>query len=160
MQPWWESLAPREKMIVAMGGFMLALFLFYELVVAPIHHAFINARATVAQDQSLLAWMKSAAGQISQLQGTGVNATAVSAETLLTTTEESIHSSKIAGEMTSVTQNSNSTVDVKFSRVEFDGLTQWLIDLRQHYGIQAKQVVVTRINGQGMVQADVTLETG
>lgn len=160
MQQWWESLAEREKRIVLVGGIVVAVFLFYMLIVAPIHHALINMRTTVGQNQQLLAWMQNASEQVNRLRGSGVNAKVVDAQALLTTVDQSARSSPVSHAVSVVTQNSNNTVDVKFSSVSFDGLTQWLVDLRERYGIQAKQVALTRVNDRGVVQGSVTLETG
>ncbi|NNM60332.1 MAG: type II secretion system protein M [Legionellales bacterium] len=160
MQPWWDSLAEREKRLVLIGGLVVGIFLFCMLVVAPIHHALTSMRTTVAQDKELLLWMDSASQQIKQLQGAGINAKPVNAQMLLTTVDQSARSGPISHNVTSLTQNSNNTVDVKFNSVDFDGLTEWLVNLRERYGIQAKQISVARVNDRGSVQASVTLETG
>lgn len=158
MQQWWENLAPREKNIVLIGGIFLGMFIFYQFIVSPIHNGLINMRTTVTQDQQLLAWVQTTSQKITALQGGNVNGKLVGTEALLTTTDQSVRSSLIASALTSIQQNTNNTVDVKFSAVAFDALTQWMINIRLQYGIQSKQVLITRVNDQGMVQASITLE--
>ncbi|MFN7097783.1 MAG: type II secretion system protein GspM [Gammaproteobacteria bacterium] len=158
MQQWWENLAAREKKIVLIGGIFLGIFIFYQFIISPIHHGLQNTRITVQQDQELLQWMQATAQQITSLKGGSVSGQLVGTEALLTTTDQSVRNSPITNNLSSIQQNSNNTIDVKFSSVSFDALAQWMITLRQQYGIQAKQVLITRINNQGIVQASITLE--
>lgn len=160
MRQWWESLAKREQQIILLGGLIVIVFIIYQFIIMPIHNGLNNMRATVQQDQQLLQWMHTTSQKITALQGGSVSGKQVGSETILTTIAQSVHSSPIASNLTSIQQNANNTVDVKFSSVSFDALTQWLADIRQHYGIQAKQVLITRINDHGMVQASITLQAG
>ncbi|MBY0545451.1 MAG: type II secretion system protein M [Gammaproteobacteria bacterium] len=160
MQQWWETLALREKRIVLIGGVLLVFFVLYELVLMPIHHGLMNMQSAVQQDQALLDWMNRTSAEIKQLQGTSVNGQLVGTQALLTTTDQSVRNSAIAHNLTSIQQNNNNTVDVKFDRVSFDALTQWMVSLRELYGIEAKQVLISRLDNQGTVQAAITLEAG
>lgn len=158
MQQWWDNLALREKRIVIIGSILLGIFVIYQFIITPVHNGLNNMRKTVQQDQQLLQWMHNTSQKITALQGGSVNSKLIGTEALLTTIDQSVRSSAIATNLTSIQQNANNTVDVKFSSVSFDELTKWMIDIRQQYGIQAKQVLITRINNQGLVQASVTLE--
>lgn len=160
MQQWWNTLALREKRIVLIGGVLLAFFVLYEFIFMPIHHGLANMQTAVQQDQALLDWMNQTALQIKRLKGTSVNGQLVGTQALLTTTDQSVRNSAIAHNLTSIQQNNNNTVDVKFDRVSFDALTHWMITLRESYGIEAKQVLISRIDEQGTVQAAITLEPG
>jgi general secretion pathway protein M len=160
MQQWWGNLAQREKRILLIGGLILGIFVIYQFIITPIHNGLKNMRTTVQQDQQLLAWMHTTSQKIAALQGGSVSGKLVGTEALLTTIDQSVRSSPIASNLTSIQQNTNNTVDVKFSSISFDALTQWMTDIRQTYGIEAKQVLITRLNNQGLVQASITLEAG
>lgn len=158
MKAWWENLAQREKILVAGGGTILALLILYQFIIAPIHHGLANSRNTLAADQELLGWMQTASQKIIALQSQGTLGQFVGSEALLTTTQQSVHASAIGSSVTSIQQNTNNTVEVKFNKVAFDALTQWQIDLRKQFGIQAKQLLISRVSNNGIVQADLTLE--
>jgi general secretion pathway protein M len=159
MKAWWGNLAQREKILVGSGGAVLIVLIVYQFIIAPIHHGLTNLRNSVITDQELVAWMQTASQKIQALQSQGSAGQLVNPAALLSTTQQSVHASPIGGSLTSLQQNANNTVEVKFNKVSFDNLTQWQIDLRQRYGIQAKQLLISRVSNNGIVQADLMLET-
>ena len=158
IQQWWHNLAVREQRIVAISGTVLGLVLCYQLIISPIHRGLANMRTTVKQDQELSLWMKDTAAAIQQQQNGSISGSMIGSETLLTTTAQSVKNSPISSNLSSIEQNANNTLDVKFAQVSFDALTQWLVVIRQQYGIQTKQLSINRLNDQGLVQANLVLE--
>jgi general secretion pathway protein M len=145
MKEKWDSLQPRERIMVSIAGGVLCLFLLYQFLFAPIHHGLSSLRTTVVQDQELLTWMHMTANKIQQLQKNSAPQRPIMAGTLLSKIDDSIRKSTIAGNVSVLQQGNNNTVEAKFNKVSFDELTQWMINLRQEYGVDIQQVTVSKL---------------
>ncbi len=153
----WESLQPRERVIISVAGVLLLLVIVYQFLFSPIHHGLSRLHTTVTENQQLLTWMANTQQHIHTLSKSSTSAQRVEQSSLLSTVDESVHESPIAAHVTALQQGTNQAVVIKFNNVNFDALTTWLISLRKEYNIEAKQVVITQISHDGEVQASIDL---
>ncbi len=161
MRARWNALAERERRMLVAGSAILVLLLGWALIWHPLALARERLAADVASDRDALAWMRAAQQQAS---APGADADHASADrqgkSLLALTDASARSAGLASALKRVEPVGTHSVRVNFEAANFDALIGWIESLSRDYGVQATDFSADRAEGNGMVNARVTLEDG
>jgi len=148
--------AKRERMVLGGGGVILALFILYAGLVNPYINHRHNLRAQISQLQTLLAWMRPAAGKLEAIHGPQYGN--LPGGSLLSAVNNSVTGAGLGNSLQQAQQASDGSVRAQFSNADFDSLVRWLNTLNKNYGVVAAEVSVTRGTGPGQVNVNLKLQ--
>lgn len=152
MKDWFETLRPRERVVIVLGGAVAVLILAWSFAWTPLRSANLNLDAAVAEKYGLLA-------DVSRLQpsGTPPGPAAASAESLVLIVDQTHRAHGLGGTLSRNQPDGENGIQVAFQRVPFAQLVSWLGALRQGHGIA---VVTANLDGTqqpGLVNASLVL---
>lgn len=152
MKDWFETLQPRERVVIVLGGAIAVLVLVWSFAWMPLRSANLNLDATLAEKHSLLA-------DVSRLQpsGTPPGPAVTSAESLVLIVDQTHRAHGLGGTLSRNQPDGENGIRVAFQRVPFAQLVSWLGALRQGHGIV---VVTANLDGTqqpGLVNATLVL---
>ena len=146
IQKYWRELQPRERLVLGWGGLLVALILFYALILQPWHRAISSMESALPNLRGNLVWMR----QQAELIESGVGLSNKSNRTeggqsLLSVLEKTAKDSKVQGAIVQVTPGqSGREVRVVLEDVNFNQWVRWVDILFQQYDVRTKQVSAER----------------
>lgn len=159
MKEWWIHLSAREKQTLSFGGIVGFILLSYFLLWSPLENKVTRLREQIQKDQQLLIWMKAADKNIKAIQKNAVSSFPKPSASLLSSVQNQINQSPIAGQLTQLRQAENDQVQLSFKQVHFDKLIVWLSDAWKEQGLIVAHITITPGSTPGMVSAELTLES-
>ena len=153
---WLKSQPPRERMALTAGAIALALLLVYTVALRPLVNSKTSLEAHVAQQQTLLAWMRPVAAQLQSLRAQQP-ASLPAGQSLLALVDKSASDAGFGTSLKQVQAAPDGSIKVQLQAVGFDNLVRWLGSLRQQYGINVNEITAQRGAGPGSVDATLTL---
>lgn len=153
---WWQGLASRERQIVAAGGAVLLLFIFYMLLWAPMQRALTRLRVAVPQDTVKLAQMRAQATQIQQLRAR--MPAAAQRGNIMSTLEQSAGTRGLRQSISRMEPDGTTGARLTMDEVSFDALIGWIAEL-QGQGIRLENATIQKRPNPGMVNARIVLRT-
>jgi general secretion pathway protein M len=163
VKEWWNTLATREKQVVAAGGTLLTVFIVYAGIWSPYVGRVSAMRGRIESEQKVLRWMQSADSEISMIekQSPGTTGKPVSPVVLLSLLQKQIDAAGLGQNLTQLKQSSNASIEIHFQKVGFDKLSGLLIDAAKRYNVSVVQMSAAADNGTpGVVNADLILKSG
>lgn len=159
LKEWWSNLAQREKQMVAIGGTLLGLFLFYQLIWSPCLNYIDGLRNKIKTGQTLLVWMQGADKEIARVQSQSKGEKkAVSPVVLLSSLQREIAKSALDQQLTQMKQAANDTIALQFQKVAFDKLVTLLTDIAKAEPVSIAQMSVIGDKTPGIVNAEIMLK--
>lgn len=159
MKDWFDKLEPKERMMLAVGGVVLVLFLIYALVLAPIRSGYHALEQGVAEQRDTLAWMQGSAQTIQRLRSSsGTAAQGLGGRSLLAVTDSTARAGGLGDALKRVEPEGSNSVRVWLDGAPFDVLVRWLGTLSTRHGVDANSVTLERSEVAGRVNARMTLE--
>jgi len=157
VKQWFLSLAPRERLIVGLGGGVVVLILLYVLLVEPFVQGIAEREQRIAQLEEDLAWMVDAASEVVALRETGATTDEIDSDQPVYLAIDDAVSAAGLPQPDELAPDGSDTARVEFDEVAFDRLMEVIADLESQSGI-----VVTRARFErqeaGIVTARLTLE--
>lgn len=154
-QTYWRGLAPRERLMLSVGGVLLGIVLLYSLLWAPLQRDLNRLRAEVPRGQQQLQWMRSQAGRVQQLRAA---APAVAqGGSLMSFVEQSSKAYNIRANIQPEGQNA---VRVGVDGVGFNSLAEWLANLQKQGGVRIENATLEPQPTSGVVNARLLLRAG
>ncbi len=156
---WWNRLQPRERRMVAFGAVACVLLLGWAFVWHPLARARADLHARVERQREDVAWMRSVAGQASELHAQGAHGHAErQGKSLLALADVTARAAGLSGALKRVEPTGGNSVRVNFEVASFDMLADWLTQLTRDYGVRVTDFSTDKVEGLGLVNARVTLE--
>lgn len=156
MRDWFDSLAPRERLFVATGGILVALVIFWAIVLAPLSSKVRQLSERVESKKSTLAWMSAAAAEIAS-----AGAVAASAgnpdQSLVVVIDRTARQSGLGQTITRNQPVGDDGIRVRMEGAGFDTVTQWLGQLQTAHGLSLEAATFERGPVNGTVTASITL---
>jgi len=153
---WLESQPPRERLALTVGAIALALLLLYTAVLRPFVNSKAALEAHIAQQQTLLAWMRPVAAQLQSLRAQQP-ASLPTGQSLLALVDKSAGDAGFGTSLKQVQAAPDGSIKVQLQAVGFDNLVRWLGNLHQQYGINVNEMTAQRGAGPGSVDATLIL---
>ena len=159
LKEWWNNLAPREQMIVALGSTIVGVFIFYLIIWAPYLNRIDLMRKHIQTEQKTLAWMQAANAKIIKLEEQAKNRNAViTPVVLLGLLQKQINQAGLESHLTNLKQASSDSLELHFQKIEFDKLMQLLEKIVKEQNVTVAQFSATAENAPGIVNADMVLK--
>lgn len=158
LRNYYQQLAPRERILVAWGGAVLAILLFYAIVWHPIVGYRDDMAQSLKEQQDLLSWMRQSSAEVKQLGG-GPRGVATG-ESLLSVADRTARMNKLADALKRVEPEGENRVRVSLEQAAFDDLVTWLERIQTENRIRVDTASIDKENAPGRVTARLVLEGG
>ncbi|MGD8379320.1 MAG: type II secretion system protein M [Gammaproteobacteria bacterium] len=159
VRQWFQSISPREQLLVLAAAAALTLMLAWFGAIAPYLHWHDGLEQRVAQKRELVAWMQESATRIRALEGTGT-APVHAGGSLFANVNLAAQNAGLAGSMKRISPEGDTSVRVRMEGASFDSLIRWLADLDRGYGVSVDSISIDRAEQDGTVNASITLKGG
>jgi len=156
MRDWFDSLAPRERLIVAAGGALVVLVLFWAIVLAPLSLKVSQLSDRVEAKRSTLAWMSAAAAEIAAAGEVAAGAGDPD-QSLVVVIDRTARQSGLGQTITRNQPVGEDGIRVRMEGAGFDTVTRWLSQLQTAHGLSLEAATFERGSVNGTVTASITL---
>ncbi len=152
MKDWFDTLQPRERIVLLAGGAVGALILAWSLAWSPLRNATLDLDARVAEKHGILADAR-------RLQATGAPPVPSEApgESLVLVVDRTHRAHGLGGALSRNQPDGEDGIRVTFQRVPFAQLVSWLGALRQGHGIVVISANLDGTQQPGLVNASLVL---
>lgn len=158
MKAWYNTLQPRERLIVILTACMLLLLMLYLIIWSPVASRLDTARNSVSADRSLLVWLQKSGAEVRQLRGRGGNARSQLSGrniSLINAVENSARQAGIRKAITHLEPKGDTGITVQIKGANFDQLIRWQGTMQQQYATQVTQMTVKPTKQPGLVDANI-----
>jgi type II secretory pathway component PulM len=157
LKNWFFSLQTRERLMVTAGAVIAVVAAIYVLGLAPFYTAIGERAERVARKEGDLAWMRSAAGEMTVLNATSAVRAAPGAESLVVLIDRAARECGLGAALTGQTPNGADAIRVRLESAEFDKLMVCLGNLQQVHAISVESATIDRTATPGLVNASLVL---
>ncbi len=140
LQSWWRGISAREQRLVAVGGSVLLIGLFYWAIWQPVANRIAEREQQVVNQQQTLAWLKEKGQEVLAMQG-GQGRQIDTGGTLDGVVNRTAFNQKIK---IARLQPQGQDLQVWIDTVPFDDLLIWLATLSDQYGVQVQIIELAR----------------
>ena len=155
MSAWWDSLQPRERMILGAGGVIAALILIWQFAWQPLTGGREQLRTEIAAKERLLSDV-ARAGTADASGATPVAA----GQSMFVLIDQTAQAAGLGSSLTRARPDGPNAIDVTFSSAPFDNLLSWLITLNQSSGVYVDGASINSARQQGLVSGQLRLQRG
>lgn len=157
MRAWFNALTAREQLAIAAGGVIGGALLLYVVLIEPVADRFHAQRDRVQALEEDLAWMRQAAGELGELQNTGLaNTSDDDDKAPYLAVDDALRSAGLPQPAT-LEPAGTAGARLEFEEVAFDPLMSVLARLRRQSGLHVTRAQLTS-TAPGMVRARLTLQ--
>lgn len=151
-----DKLNDRERRMVYASALVVAVFIPYQLIWAPLMNTVEDKRERVAKQQADLIWMQSKVAEVRALSRASNN-TAGSQQSIYGTIERTARQ-QFQGDIR-VQQEGREGIRVQIDNISFDELMNWLDTLSYEHQVFVKDFKVENEKEAGRVRASILLES-
>lgn len=157
LKDWFDTLKPRERMIVLGGAVLVLLTAIYVLALGPFYSA-IEARADrVERKEADLAWLRSVAPEMQALGASAPVSAGPSNESLVVLVDRTAREAGLGTALTGQTPNGETGIRVRMEGAAFDLVMTWLGNLQLNQAITVESAQFDRTGTPGQVNASIVL---
>ncbi len=156
MRDWFDSLAPRERVLVSAGAVVVALVLFWAIVLAPLSSKVRQLSDRVESKKATLAWMSEASAEIGAAGAVAAGAGDPD-QSLVVVIDRTARQSGLGEAITRNQPVGEDGIRVRMEGAGFDTVTQWLSQLQTTHGLSLEAATFERGAVNGTVIASITL---
>ncbi len=158
MKDWFDSLEPRERILVAGTGVLLILVIFYVAIIEPLYKGAAEREYRIEQKRADLVAMQQIEAELEQRAGDGGNTQRGQAGSLVVLVNRTANEFDLASPRSQ--PSGQNSIRVTFRGQRFDRLIAWLATLEQRHGLTIDAATFDRDSAKGIVNATLTLERG
>jgi len=158
MKAWLASLDPRERLMVYAAAGVLAVLLFYVVLLHPFYSSYDKLRDGVEQRRATLQWMQESAVKVRQLKGANPAAQGMAGRSLLSVTDGSARTAGLGDALKRVEPDGSTGVRVWLEGAPFDSVIGWLRVMSSSYGVDVDSASIERTSTPGRVNARLSLQ--
>ena len=160
MKDWFESLQARERIFVAVGGFVVAVALIYGLAWAPLNEKQALLKSDVENWQRSLSQLRPLRAALSNGNRALPVGNSGGQMSPIIIVDQTLRSRGLERYRQRSQPTASNGIRVEFENVAFDELVLWLGDLSDQYAmhVQAGSFGKTSQVGPGRINATLTLE--
>jgi general secretion pathway protein M len=153
----FNTLQPRERIIVLGGAILVLVTAVYVLGLAPLYAAVSSQAKRVEQKEGDLAWMRSVAGEVAMLSASAPSRPGPSNESLVVLIDRAARECGLASSLTGQTPNGEHGIRVRLEGAEFDKILVCLGTLQQVHAVDVESATIDRTGKPGLVNANLVL---
>ena len=156
LQEWFRSLAPRERLLVSVGGIVVAITILYLGIWEPLSKAHSKREQDLAASQGLAQRLEAIAVVVQKSQSSG-GAMINTGASLLSTVDQVSKAGTLGKPLTRIQPEGDHEVKVWIDGVSFEALVRWISELEGRYGISVQTADLDRDTLPGQVNARLSL---
>ncbi len=164
MKQYWQQLKPRERMLVMIGGGVLAVLILYLAVLEPLTIKVDELTLKIEKQKALVSTLKTMSKEVVALRGSGGASGSVSSkrqgQSLLVLVDRTSKQDKLGKSITRIEPDGTARVRVWLESAAFDDLTKWLAKLETKYNIIIETAVIDKTQTIGRVNVRVVFVEG
>lgn len=156
---WYDTLQPREQVMVSFTAVIVAITLFFLVIWEPV----VNYKSDQLEIQKTRTdnylWMQEAAAEVKSLKASGTSRKARDTSQPVSLLVE--RSATVAGLkqfISKIETDANKKVRASLDGVAFNQLLIWLNNLEMNYSIEASSASIDKTEKPGLVDARLTFE--
>lgn len=153
----FNSLKPRERVVIIAGAILVLVVGVYVLALAPLYDAVAAQAKRVAQKEGDLAWMRSVAGEVAALSAAAPVRPGSSNESMVVLIDRAARECGISSSLTGQTPTGERGIRVRLEEAEFDKLMVCLGTLQQVHSVDVESATIDRTGKPGLVNANLVL---
>lgn len=159
MKRWFESLAPRERVMVSLAAVVVVLAVFYSAVWGPLNKGVSRLSQQVQQQQQLAAWLNETAPRIRALRSAAHQRSPEDLnQALLTVIDKTSKAAGLGDRVKRIQPQGNESVQVWVEHVSFNDMLDWLYRLQNRYGVDIQSLSVEPGGQTGQVHGHMRLK--
>lgn len=152
MKEWFESLAPRERIILLVGGLLLVPILLWAMLWEPMKSSLNTLHTDVRNDRELLSWMQQSSQIILAKKSSGEQ-TKNKHVSLINAIESTARQGGLRKSITSLDPQGDKKINLRIQDAVFNDLVVWQGRLEREFSIHAVQLNITPTSKPGRVNA-------
>lgn len=153
MRSWWESLQPRERLILGAGGIVAIIIIGWKFALEPLGSGREQLRTQVAGKEQLLVDVLRAGA----LDGAQADSGVPGQQSLYVLIDSTARAGGLGSALTRARPDGSNAINVTFSNASFDSLVAWLVTLNQNSGIYVDGASINTARQQGLVSGQLLL---
>ncbi|PTU31929.1 hypothetical protein CJD38_04390 [Stenotrophobium rhamnosiphilum] len=157
LQDWFRTLAPRERLLVSVGGVVIAITILYLGIWEPLSKAHDKRETDLAASQALAQRLEVIASTVQKAQANGGGPVINNGASLLSTVDQASKSGTLGKPLSRIQPEGDSEVKVWVDAVNFEALVRWISELESRNGISIKTADVEKSTLPGTVNARLSL---
>jgi len=157
MREWFDQLAPRERLLVAVAAALLVVALIVLLGIRPIVNQSKRGHELVADKRELLAELRDVAARFGPQRGDTQTVGAGGDQSMVLVIDQTTRSAGLAQFLKRNQPDGTSSIRLRFENAPFDMLISWLSGLQQQYGVSVASANIDVAAEPGRVNCNLTL---
>ncbi|WP_405238713.1 type II secretion system protein GspM [Lentisalinibacter orientalis] len=157
MKDWFQGLAPREQMLVALAGVLTVVVVIYLGVWLPLDRANSRLENQVESQRELVTDLRQLRGRLPS-PSAGGTASAPGGQSLVVVVDSTVRQRGLGTALKRSRPLDGDSIQVSFENVAFDALVEWLGQLGSQHGIDIGAASFSNRAEPGRVDATLTLE--
>ncbi len=153
MKDWFESLAPRERLIVIAGGLLLVPILLWAIAWEPLATKVETLQTDVKNNHNLLVMMQQASTQLDQTNNNSDNDKQNSHISLINAVESTARQAGLRKSISNLDPQSDDKINLRMKDAVFDNLIVWQGRLEKEFSIRTTQLNISPTGKSGLVNA-------
>jgi general secretion pathway protein M len=158
VKDWFQSLAPREQVLISIGGGLLIILLIVVLGIRPVLSKASRGQELISQKQSLLTELSQVAERIGPQNGGAPTANLAGGQSLVVVVDRTTRERGLAANLKRNQPDGDSSIRLRFENASFDTLMVWLGQLQNQYGLSITSANIDVSAVTGRVNCNLTLE--
>lgn len=157
LQEWFRGLAPRERLLVSVGGVVVAITILYLGIWEPLNKAHSKREADLAAAQVLAQRLEVIAATVQGSRAGGGAPVIDSGASLLSAVDQASKGGTLGKPLSRIQPEGDSEVKVWIDGVNFEALIRWISELEGRYGISIRTADIDKDTLPGQVNARLSL---
>lgn len=158
MKAWFEGLAPREQILVALAAVLTVIVLVYLAVWLPLDRANARLEARVESQRELVTELRQLRGRVSAPTAGGQTSAGGAGQSLVVVVDSTVRQRGLGTTLKRSQPLDGDSIRVTFENAAFDALVEWLGQLASQHGIEIGTASFSSRTEAGRVDATLTLE--
>lgn len=154
---WYLQLAPRERVLTALGAAAVLATLLFLALWEPLAKAHLNNAEALDAARAIASRLETAAATVKKAHQGGRGAALNRNLSLLSAVDQAAKSGTLGAAPSRLQPEGDREVKVWLDDVAFDRLLRWLNELETRYGVVAQSAEIERESGPGLVNARLSL---
>lgn len=156
-QEWFRSLAPRERLLVGVGGIVVAITILYLGIWEPLSKAHTKRAGDLAAAQTLAQRLEVIGATVQSARANGSAPVMNNGASLLSTIDQASKSGALGQPLSRIQPEGENEVKVWIEAVSFEALVRWMNELESRYGVSIKSADIEKNTLPGQVNARLSL---
>jgi general secretion pathway protein M len=156
LRAWFEQLAPRERLLVAVAGGVIVLAVIIMAGVRPVMSQSKRGHELVEDKRELLAELREVAARLGPQRGAAAAARG-STQSLVLVIDQTTRSSGLAQHLKRNQPDGADSIRLRFENAPFDNLVTWLSTLQNQHGMSVTSANIDASPQPGRVNCNLTV---